>query len=186
MAGDQDSALEPQGLAKIPASLILPEAEPHVFQGKFEHTLDDKGRLAVPSPFRRKLGTQDDLETPGSETPGTVVLTISDQCLAAYPEAEWNSKLTMIAKLNQLDPKVMAFKRIFVGCAQECPVDKAGRILIPEGLRRDAKIERECVIIGQLDKFEIWSAARWTNSFNQMTDQMHAIYASVAGLGVQL
>ena len=150
-----------------------------MFQGKFEHTLDDKGRMAVPSPFRRKLGENEAQEA-------TVVLTISDQCLAAYPEAEWQNKLAMIGKLNQLDPRVMAFKRVFVGCAQECPVDKAGRILVPESLRRDARIERDCVVIGQLEKFEIWSAERWAKSFSQLTDQIGTIYASLAEYGIQL
>jgi MraZ protein len=147
--------------------------------------MDDKGRLAVPSPFRKKLGSPTE-GAEGAEDGPTVVVTISDQCLAAYPDAEWQKKLAMIAKLNQLDPKVMAFKRVFVGCAQECPVDKAGRILVPEGLRRDAGIERDCVVVGQLDKFEIWAAARWNRAFPQMTDQMGAIYASMTEYGIQL
>ena len=151
-----------------------------MFQGRFEHNLDDKGRLAVPSAFRKKLGP----ETDGGEA--TVFVTISDQCLAAYPQAEWEAKLGQIAKLNQFDPKVMAFKRIFVGCAQECPLDKGGRILIPSDLRRDAQIERECVVLGQIEKFEIWSAERWQRSFHQLSDQVGAIYASLAEHGIQL
>ena len=150
-----------------------------MFQGKFEHTLDDKGRLAVPSPFRRKLG--------GEDVEGlALVVTISDQCLAAYPMLEWDAKLAIIAKLNQLDPKVMAFKRIFIGCAQECPIDKAGRILIPQDLRRDARIERDCVIMGQLEKLEIWSAERWQSSFNQLADSVVDIYSSMASTGINI
>ncbi len=150
-----------------------------MFQGKFEHTLDDKGRLAVPSPFRRKLG--------GEDVEGlALVVTISDQCLAAYPMAEWDAKLAIIAKLNQFDTKVMAFKRVFIGCAQECPIDKAGRILIPQDLRRDARIERDCVIVGQLEKLEIWSAERWQSSFNQLADSVGSIYESLANTGINI
>lgn len=149
-----------------------------MFQGRFEHNLDDKGRMAVPSSFRKKLG--------GEDQEATVVVTISDQCLAAYPLAEWDVKLSQIAKLNQLDPRVMAFKRIFVGCAQECPVDKAGRILVPADLRRDAGIDRAAVVVGQIDKFEIWSQERWNRNFAQLTDQVGAIYASLADTGIQL
>ena len=149
-----------------------------MFQGKFEHTLDDKGRLAIPSPFRRKLGA-DSADT-------TLMVTISDQCLAAYPMAEWEQKLAAITKLNQLDPRVMAFKRIFIGCAQECPLDKAGRILIPADLRRDAQIDKDCVLVGQLEKFELWGAERWQRSFDQLTDQVGAIYASLADFGIQI
>lgn len=151
-----------------------------MFQGKFEHTLDDKGRLAIPSPFRRKLEGED------AERESALTVTISDQCLAAYPREEWEKKLEMLAKLNQLDPKVMAFKRIFVGCAQECPLDKAGRILLPQDLRRDARIARDCVVVGQLDKLEIWGAERWQASFNQLSDQVGAIYASLADFGIQI
>jgi len=149
-----------------------------VFQGRFEHALDDKGRLAVPSALRRRL-VED-----GGET--TIIITISDQCLAAYPMGEWETKLAQIAKLNQFEPRVMAFKRIFVGCAQECLLDKAGRILIPHDLRRDAGIERDCVVIGQIEKFELWSAERWQRSFNQLTDQAGSIYAALADRGIQI
>ena len=150
-----------------------------LFQGKFEHTIDEKGRLAVPLPFRRKISPEDNLEA-------AVMVTISDQCLAAYPLVEWAEKLAMIAKLNQLDPKVMAFKRIFIGCAQECPIDKAGRILIPLDLRKDARLVRDCTIVGQLEKFELWATERWQASFPQLTDQVGAIYASLAELGIQI
>ena len=150
-----------------------------MFQGRFEHTIDDKGRLAVPSPFRRRLAGEDSAEA-------TVVVTISDQCLSAYALPEWEGKLAQIGKLNQFDPKVMAFKRIFVGCAQECLIDKAGRILVPQDLRRDAGIEKDCVIVGQIEKFEIWAGERWQRAFSQLSDQVGAIYASLASSGISL
>jgi len=151
-----------------------------MLQGRFEHNLDDKGRVAVPSAFRRSTFDE------STETGNLVYITISDQCLAAYPKAEWDRKITQIGALNQLDPRVLAFKRIFVGCAQECQIDKAGRILIPQDLRRDAGIEREIVLVGQIDKFEIWSRDRWDRTFPQMTDQLGGIYQSLADLGIQL
>jgi MraZ protein len=151
-----------------------------VFQGKFEHTLDDKGRMAVPSPFRRRLGDED------SEAGATVVVTISDQCLAAYPLEEWAKKVEIIGKLNQLNPDVMAFKRFFIGSAQECPVDKGGRILLSADLRRHAGLEKDCMVVGQLDKFEIWSTERWNKTFAQLSDQVATIYGSMAGFGISL
>jgi MraZ protein len=149
-----------------------------VFQGRFEHNLDDKGRLAIPAPFRKRL-----MDEAGE---GLLVVTISDQCLAAYPMSDWEVKLAQIAKLNQLDPRISAFKRIFVGCAQECPIDKAGRILLPADLRRDTQIEKECIVLGQLEKFEIWSEERWSRSFPALSDQVGAIYASLAEHGIAL
>lgn len=150
-----------------------------MFQGKFEHTLDEKGRLAVPSPFRKRLGSEEAEEL-------SLMVTISDQCLAAYPLAEWQQKLAGVARLNQFDPKVMAFKRIFIGCAQECTIDKAGRIQLPQDLRRDAGLDKECIVLGQLEKIEIWSAERWQRSFNQFTDQAGAIYAALAEAGITI
>jgi MraZ protein len=149
-----------------------------LFQGRFEHNLDDKGRLAIPAPFRKRL-----IDDSGE---GLLMVTISDQCLAAYPLADWEVKLAQLAKLNQLDPRVAALKRIFVGCAQECPIDKAGRILLPADLRRDSQIEKECVVLGQLEKFEIWSGERWNRNFAALSDQVGAIYAALAEHGISL
>lgn len=151
-----------------------------MFQGKFEHSVDEKGRMAIPAPFRKKLVTDENSEDIN------VYVTISDQCLAAYTASEWSAKMAQISKLNQFDPKVMAFKRIFVGCAQECPVDKAGRILLPADLRKNMQIDRDCVVIGQIEKFEIWSTERWNNSYNQLSDQVATVYASLAELGIQI
>lgn len=151
-----------------------------MFQGKFEHTVDDKGRIAIPAPFRKKLQADPENEDV------SVYVTISDQCLAVYSSDEWASKIAQIAKLNQFDPKIMAFKRIFVGCAQECSIDKAGRILLPTDLRRDLKIDRNCVVVGQIEKFEIWSAERWNDSYNQLSDQVASVYASLAEFGIQI
>jgi MraZ protein len=149
-----------------------------MFQGRFEHTIDDKGRMAIPSAFRKRL-----LDESGE---GVVMLTIWDQCVAAFPLPEWEQKLAAIAKMNQLDPKVSLLKRIFVGCAHECPIDKAGRILVPPELRRDAQLDKDCVILGQLEKFEIWSAEKWTRTFNQLADQVGSVFAALAESGVQI
>lgn len=155
-----------------------------MFQGKFEHSVDDKGRLAIPAAFRKKL--QGDLDLQDDSEDVSIYVTISDQCLAAYTASEWALKIAQISKLNQFDPKVMAFKRIFVGCAQQCQIDKAGRILLPSDLRKDVRIVRDCVVVGQIEKFEIWSAERWSDSFNQLSDQVASVYASLAELGIQI
>ena len=149
-----------------------------MFQGRFEHTIDEKGRLAIPSAFRKRLM--------GDADEGTVMLTIWDQCLAAFPLHEWEAKLTAISKMNQLDPKVSLLKRLFVGCAHECQIDKAGRILVPHELRRDAQLDKNCVILGQIEKFEIWSAEKWHQTFNQLADQVGDVFAALAGSGVQI
>ncbi len=151
-----------------------------MFQGRFEHSVDDKGRIAIPAPFRKRLLPED------SHGPVSLVVTLSDQCLAAYTADEWSEKVSMIAKLNQLDPNVVAFKRIFVGLAQECPIDKGGRILIPADLRKQVQIEKACTVLGQIDKFEIWSEDLWQTNFGPMSDQMGSICANLAEHGISL
>lgn len=149
-----------------------------VFRGRFEHTIDEKGRLAVPARFR-------DLVLAGAES-ATLVITNSEHCLAAYPLNEWERLEKKVAELPQFDPKIAAFKRIFIGCAQECSIDRSGRVLIPADLRRDAKIDQSCVIIGQITKFEVWSASRWESMFAQVSDQFSTISAALGERGIQL
>jgi MraZ protein len=148
-----------------------------MFQGKFEHSLDDKGRLAVPSHFRRKLSD-------GEEA--LLVITIWEQRLAAYPLPEWERIATAIAGADQFNPKIQAFKHSFIANASECPVDKAGRILVPQDLRARAGIDRDCVIVGQLQKIEIWSVDRWQANENLVADLLGPSYASLADTGLKL
>jgi MraZ protein len=146
-----------------------------LFQGRFEHNLDEKGRLAIPSSFRGLIQGSEEL-----------VITIGDQCLAGYLPEIWQQKIDKISKLNQLDPKVIAFKRIFVGCAQFCPIDRSGRILIPNDLRTEARIERKAMILGQIDKLEFWNVETWAQTFAQLTDQVGSICGALAEHGVSL
>lgn len=156
-----------------------PNSLSEIFQGKFEHVLDEKGRIAIPSLFRKKL------ETEGQDE-AKVIVTLSDQCLAAYPEKIWQEKLSLLAKFNQFTPEVMQFKRIFVGCAQECVLDKSGRILLPTDLRDQVKISKDCIIIGQIEKFEIWSLEHWKTTFYTLSDQVSQVYAKIGALGLTI
>lgn len=149
-----------------------------MFRGRFEHTLDDKGRLAVPARFRDILLGQNDS--------ATLIITKFENCLAAYTMAEWELLEQKIMKLPQFDAKVAAFKRVFIGCAQECPLDRSGRILVPAELRRDADIGQDCIIIGQISKFEIWSKQRWDAIFSEASDQFQQLSSSLAAHGIVL
>lgn len=149
-----------------------------MFQGRFEHTVDEKGRIAIPAAFRRRL-----INDSGT---GSAVITIWDRCLAAFPMNEWEIKVAAISKMNQLDTRVNLLKRVFIGCAQECPIDKNGRLLLPLDLRRDSQIEKECIIIGQIEKFEIWSLQNWQQTFSQMAMQIGNIFSALAENGIKI
>lgn len=123
-----------------------------MFKGQFEHALDAKGRVALPAAFRRELSERGD---------ELLVVTrhIQEPCLVAYPRSSWIAFETRLAEKSQFDRKVAQVRRLMVGRAMDCPVDKVGRVLLPERLRKGADIQRELVWMGQLDWIEIWAPA---------------------------
>lgn len=149
-----------------------------MFRGRFEHSFDEKGRIAIPSKFRELILDR--------SSEATIVVTNFDQCLAAYSLHQWEELERKISHLPQFDPTISSFLRYFVSGATECPLDKAGRILIPAPLRSIAGIDRDCVFIGQLTKFEIWSGARWASEFDKLATGFVGFGAKMTELGIQL
>ena len=124
-----------------------------IFRGRFEYTIDPKGRVNIPARFREQLS-----ET-GTES---VVVTNFENCIYAYPTVEWDRiEEKLAAKVSSVHRKKNAFVRFFVGGAVEVIPDKQGRILIPPSLRSYAKLDRDVVIIGMPNRFEIWDRQRW-------------------------
>ena len=123
-----------------------------MFRGCFEHTIDDKGRLSIPVKFREALET--------TFSPPLIVTRHKD-CLVAYPSDEWRQLESKVAEMPSFDPKLQAFRRFFYAPAQECPIDKAGRVLVPPTLRAFAGLERDVVLAGMGKTFEIWGKERY-------------------------
>lgn len=122
-----------------------------MFRGRYEHNVDPKGRLALPSAWKKALGDH-----------GLVITThVSEPCLVAYPEAEWAAFEERLAKLPQFDPSVMKLRRLYVGGAMDCGVDKQGRVLVPPVLREYASLERDVYWVGAIRTIEIWSKQKW-------------------------
>lgn len=120
-----------------------------MFMGEYSHTIDAKGRLIVPSKFRNELG----------EMP---VLTKGlDGCLSMYPYEEWVEFEKKLRALPLTSKNARTFVRFFVSGASQCELDKQGRILISAKLREFAHLEKDVVISGNLNNFEIWNPARW-------------------------
>ena len=119
-----------------------------MFMGEFHHTVDNKGRLIIPSRVREDLGEQ------------FIVTRGLEKCLFIYPKNEWNN---IIQKYKQLpDTKDRRyFMRIFLSGATICELDKQGRINIPIPLLEYASLEKDCIIIGVDDRLEVWSKERW-------------------------
>jgi MraZ protein len=123
-----------------------------VFKGTYRYRIDPKGRLPVPPPFRRAL------RDAGA---GRVVVTVLDQCLAAYPPSEWARLEQQLGRLPAFSKPVKALTRLLASRALECPLDVQGRILLPPALRAAAGLAREALVVGVLNRFEVWSPEPW-------------------------
>ncbi|MFC6202434.1 division/cell wall cluster transcriptional repressor MraZ [Lactiplantibacillus nangangensis] len=120
-----------------------------MFFGEFEHALDAKGRLIIPAKFRELLGAS------------FVITRGMDGCIFGYPEARWTTLQDQLDDLPLTKKDARAFVRFFYAAAAECELDKQGRVMIPAPLRQYAKLEKQCVIVGVSDRFEIWSKPKW-------------------------
>ena len=124
------------------------------FTGVYQHQIDAKGRTSLPSRFREVLAAQ------GADKL-YVTTVLFDPCLQAYAPAQWTAFTQKVAALSQFDPSVRLLVRSFVAPAQECPVDKVGRVLIPPPLREHAGLTEEVTWAGTVERIEIWSPKRW-------------------------
>jgi MraZ protein len=124
--------------------------QPAVFKGTYRYKIDPKGRLPVPAAFRRALG----------EGSGLVVTQL-DACLALYPPDEWMRLETQLRSLPAFSKPVKALTRLLTSRAADCALDVQGRILIPPALRGAAGLVRDAVVVGVLNRVEIWAPDAW-------------------------
>ena len=136
-----------------------------MFRGCFEHTIDDKGRVSIPVTFRKALGVQDE---------GLIVTKFiinSFRCLDVYPHAEWESfEQELITNKPRFDETFSKIESFYLANAQECQVDKQGRILLPPHLREYAGLDKNVMFASSLKKFRIWDKATW-DRFNSESEQ---------------
>ena len=123
-----------------------------IFRGRFEYTIDPKGRVNIPAPFRERL------QESGQDS---FVITNFSDCLYVFAADDWSRIEERLSLVPSTDRKKNAFVRFFLGGAVEATPDKQGRILIPSSLRAYAALEKDVVMLGMPNRFEIWSLARW-------------------------
>ncbi len=141
-----------------------------MFMGEYNHTVDAKGRLIVPSKFREQLGEE------------FVVTKGLDGCLFVYENSEWKALEEKLHALPLTNANARKFSRFFLAGATACEVDKQGRILLPAVLRDFAKIDKEAVLVGVGSRIEIWSKEQWNAS--NTYDDMEEIAENMEGLGI--
>ncbi|MCC7381851.1 MAG: division/cell wall cluster transcriptional repressor MraZ [Deltaproteobacteria bacterium] len=137
-----------------------------MFRGRYEHSVDAKGRIALPVRFREELDRLYEDER--------LIITahLTDPCLVIYPLKEWEAFEERLSKLPQLDPKVTMLRRMYVGRAHECALDKQGRLLVSPELRRDAGIDRDAVWSGSARYLELWSKPTYEAHLDQVQKKL--------------
>ncbi len=143
-----------------------------MFMGEYNHTVDAKGRLIVPSKFRELLGDE------------FVVTKGLDGCLFVYPTDEWQNIEEKFRSVTSTTKNARKFSRFFFAGAATCEVDKQGRILLPGVLREYANIDKDIVSVGVLNRIEIWSKEKWLDE--NTYDDMDEIAENMADLGFSI
>ncbi len=148
-----------------------------MFSGRYEYAIDDKGRLSIPARFRDTLATH--------YNPALILTNHLDGCIVAYPLREWEALQDRIEKSDAaLKKEAKNVLRFFYSGATECPIDRLGRILIPQSLRNFGVIRKNVVIVGMNKKIEIWAEEAWTELVKQATSDMEKMTDIASELGL--
>jgi len=145
----------------------------HMFNGAPNLSLDAKGRMAIPTRYRDALGSN-------------VVITADPSgCLLLFPAAGWQPFEDRVSALPNMNPKIKAMQRLWLGYMTETEVDAAGRVVLSLEMRTYAKIDRKVQFVGQRDRFELWSEAGWQKEIELAQHSWREdIPAELAGLSV--
>ncbi|MCW8930025.1 MAG: division/cell wall cluster transcriptional repressor MraZ [Gammaproteobacteria bacterium] len=128
-----------------------------MLNGVTKLNLDAKGRLAIPSRYRERL--MDDCA-------GHLVITLdTEKRMVVYPYNEWKEVETKLVKLSSVNKAAVRIKRLYLGHATDCDMDKNGRINLPPYLREKTGLEKQIVLVGIGNKFEVWDEDSWTREW---------------------
>jgi len=143
-----------------------------MFIGEYRHTIDTKKRLALPIRFRKELGK-------------TIIITRGfENCLIVYPQKEWKIMSDKLGKLPVSQADARGFSRIMLAGAMEVSLDKLGRILIPEYLKKYAGLKKNAVVCGLSNRLEIWDAKKWAIYRGKMEKDLGNLAANLKELGI--
>ena len=140
-----------------------------LFRGTTSISLDAKGRVAIPTRYRDELQEC-------CERQLVVTVAVNEKCagvpgcLWLYPLPEWEALEQTIIKLPTLNKMAGKLRRFVIGNAGECEMDNQGRLLLPENLREYAALDKQVVLVGQLNKFEIWNESAWQQQMEGLLD----------------
>ncbi len=139
--------------------------------GEYRHSLDPKSRITIPSKFREDLSV-------------FVMTKGLDDCLFLYPKDQWEKIENKLKELPMTNKTVRSFVRTFFSGAVDCTLDKQGRVLIPENLRKYANLDDKCVIIGLANRAEIWSDESWKSYNDEEALSYEELAEKMSELGI--
>ena len=143
-----------------------------MFMGEYQHSLDDKGRLIIPSKLREGLGEK-------------FILTRGlDHSLFVYPLPEWKLMEDRMKSLPTTQADARAFVRLFFSGAVDCEPDKQWRVSIPQNLREHAKINKDLYILGVSTRIEIWAKEVWEDYSTKAEESYEVLAEKIVGIGI--
>ena len=143
-----------------------------MFIGEYKHNLDEKGRLAIPTKFRKDLAK------------GVVITRGLDNCLFLYPQEQWEKLASKLSSLPISQTNSRAFSRLMLAGAMDVELDRQGRVIIPDYLRKYATIKKKTVITGLYNRLEIWDEEQWEKYKNSTEKNSSEIAEALGELGV--
>ncbi|MDP2656192.1 MAG: division/cell wall cluster transcriptional repressor MraZ [bacterium] len=143
-----------------------------MFIGQYNHSVDEKGRMAVPVKYRKEL------------TKGAVVTKGLDDCLVLYTVKEWEKLAEKLSNLSITQANTRAFARLMLAGAMDVSLDKQGRIILPDYLRAYAHLGKKVVVAGLYNRIEVWSEEVWQTYKSKTEKQSGEIAEQLGQLGV--
>jgi MraZ protein len=147
------------------------------FSGKYYYTVDPKGRIIIPAPFREIITSNYSSKLYITNAP-------FDKCLFIYPMEEWNKLQEQIRAKPKSDEAIRFFLRRVIASATETEMDRQGRILVPIALREDASINSNVVMAGQIERIELWDRSEWDVLFDPAKVDRKAIEDKLTSYGL--
>ena len=147
-----------------------------MFIGRYQHTIDPKGRVSIPARYRNALAQYE----------GNLIVVPQDQCLNVYPFAAWERVVGALNEQSQFDERLRRVGRLWISRAREVELDGAGRILLPPDSRQQAGLAKDVTLVGLgRDFFEIWDRKRFEEYERAKRDELGGDFAWLSQVGVK-
>ncbi len=152
--------------------IFVDSYRPFMFIGEYQHSVDPKKRLALPSKFRKELGTR------------VVVTRGLDKCLFVYPIKTWKDLAEKLGTLPMGEASTRSFVRLMLAGAVDSDVDNQGRILLPDYLKEYAGLDRSVTVAGLFNRLEIWDEQSWKTYRNKAEENSAEVAEQLGKLGI--